>query len=214
MLKSIIATTLSGLVIQSSPWKKSHILWYENAAKKLKDPSVKEWIGKDNYWPGVDDVMRRLYPQLNDKERDVKARETFFDAVCQYIRKHPEIKNEEVIKYLKTLKSSYRLALITTNTQEALNQIFKASKLENLFDITETSRPEEKDDKRAVFLRFVKKYGKPLVYVGGDRKDSYDFCRENKIPHIFANLEIQEEIPGVRSVHDLVELKHVISRLV
>ena len=64
MEKPIIATTLSGLFLKKEPWDKAHILWYEKAAEKLKDESVKNWIKRPDYFRGVDEVMQRLYPNL------------------------------------------------------------------------------------------------------------------------------------------------------
>ena len=73
--------------------------------------------------------------------------------------------------------------------------------------------PEEKDNKAVVFERFISEHGKPLIYIGGGRKDSYDYCQAQGIQRIFANLEAEEEIEGVKSIHNLEELKEVIAKL-
>ncbi len=211
-LKPIIATTLTGLFIKQEPWDEAHTLWYENAAKELNDPSVKEWIGRKDYFKGVDLVMKRLYPSLSDEKRTRKARERFFESVCEYIQKHPEARNDKIVKYFDSLREKYRLALITTNTEEALEKILRMTRLSGLFDIVETSKPEEKDDKILVFRRFMDKYGKPVLYVGGNKKDSFDYCQKNGIPAIFANFESEEEI-GVETVHTLKELKEKIKNI-
>jgi len=207
MEKPIIATTLAGLFVKKNAWNKAHILWYANAAKKLKDPSVNQWANRPDYFRGVDEVMRRLCPALKDAERTVRARRTFFDSVVRYIAENPEVRNNEIIAYFKSLKNKYRLALITTNTKHALEKILTATKLQNLFDIVEASEESEKDDKLAVFKRFKAKYGNPAVYIGGDGEDSFDYCKQNNIPHIFANLENTKEIEEVESVRNLKELK-------
>ena|SRR3989338_11059765 len=214
MEKPIIATTLSGLFVKSEPWDKAHILWFNEATEKLKDYSINDWIDKPNYFQGVDEVMKRLYTKLTDKKRTIKARELFFDSVCKYIGKNPGVKNKEIIEYFKELKSNFRIALITTNTDKATEKILKALGLSNFFDIIETSKPEEKDDKRAVFGRFIEKHGKPLVYIGGGRKDSYDYCKENNIPRIFANFEAGPEIGGVESANSLRELEKAIKKFI
>lgn len=213
MEKPIIATTLSGLFLKQEPWDKAHILWYEKAAKRLNDKSVKEWAGRPDYFKGVDEIMQRLYPNLSEKERTFKAREMFFDSVLEYIKEHPKVKNEQIIKYFKSLKKDYHLALITTNTKSALERILSITNLENLFDIIEKSKPEEKDDKRIVFNRFIKRYGKPILYIGGSRKDSFDYCKEQNIPCIFANLDNSEKINEVKTIHNLTELKKEIYKL-
>ena len=214
MEKPIIATTLSGLFLSQKPWKNAHVLWYENASIKLNDDSVKQWAFREDYFKGVDEVMKRLYPRLSDEQRTKKARELFFNSVCQYIKKHSEVRNDSVVKYFESLKSKYRIALITTNTQSALKKILPILDLNNLFDITETSLPKEKDDKRKVFDRFIEKHGKPLIYIGGSRKDSFDYCKEYGIPCIYANLEKEEEIHEVTSVHNLAGLKKELRKLI
>jgi predicted SnoaL-like aldol condensation-catalyzing enzyme len=207
MEKPIIATTLSGLFLRHEPWNKAHILWLETAAEKLKDPTIMNWANRPDYFNCVDGIMSRLYPKLTERERTIKAREMYFDSVCQYVQQNPKVRNEAIIKYFTFIKDKYRLALITTNIQSALKKILSSAGLMDLFDITETSLPEEKDDKRIVFDRFVMKYGKPLIYIGGSRKDSFDYCKENKIPCIFANLEAEKDIADVESAHNLEELK-------
>ncbi len=213
MVKPIIATTLSGLFLTNEPWEKAHVLWYKTMAEKLNDNSIMKWVDRPDYFKGVDEVMKRLYPMLSDEERTIKARELFFDSVISYIEQNQDVKNQNIIDYFKSLKSKYRLDLITTNTEEAVNRILSVAHLGDLFDFVECSLPEEKDDKRVVFSRFIKKYGKPLIYIGGGRKDSYDYCKEHKIPRIFANLEGDEDIPGVESVHNLEELEKTLGKL-
>lgn len=213
MDKPIIATTLSGLFLKHEPWDKAHVLWYKKAAEKLKDNSVNKWANRIDYFKGVDEVMKRIYPGLSDDERTIKARESFFSSVCDYVKGHPEARNNSIIEYFNSLKSNYRIALITTNTKNALEKIIELTGLAGFFDIIEVSMPDEKDDKRIVFERFIKKYGKPAVYIGGNRKDSFDYCREKSIPCIFANLEKQPDLEGVESAHNLEELKQRISGL-
>lgn len=213
MEKPIIATTLSGLFIKSEPWEKAHILWYEKIAKKLGDDSIKEWVEKKDYFKGVDIAMKKLYPNLSEEQRTTKARETFFDSVIEYIKQNPKTKNKKTIKYFESLKDKYELALITTNTSSAIKKILNITGLKNLFDIIETSKPEEKDDKKIVFKRFVEKYKKPVIYIGGSKKDSFDYCKENNIKHIFVNFKNKEVIDNTETIYNLEELKQKISKL-
>ena len=213
MEKPIVAATLSGLFLKHEPWDKAHVLWYKKAAEKLNDESVNKWANRSDYFKGVDEVMKRIYPKLSDDERTIKARETFFNSVCDYVRKYPEARNNGIINYFNSLKKSYRIALITTNTKSALERILSSASLTDFFDIIEASMPDEKDDKRIVFERFIKKYGKPLIYIGGNRKDSFDYCKEKGIPCIFANFEKQPDLEGIESAHNLEELKQKLSKL-
>jgi phosphoglycolate phosphatase-like HAD superfamily hydrolase len=214
MEKPIIAVSLAGLFVKSEPWDKAHILWFNEAAEKLKDSSIKGWIDKPNYFKGVDEVMKRLYPKLTDEKRTEKARELFFESVCKYIGQNPKLKNKDIIDYFSALKKEFKIALITTNTDKATKKILKILELSNFFDIIETSKLGEKDDKRAVFDRFIQKHGKPLVYIGGGRKDSYDYCKEKNISRIFANLEAGPEIAGVESVNTFHALEKAMKKYI
>jgi len=228
MEKPIIATTLSGLFIKKEPWEKAHILWYNEREMELKEKgkdisAIIEWRNllqkdpdeeKKRYFDFVDKVMKELYPYLSEEERTKKARESFFDATLKYIKQNPNVLNKGVIRYFKSIKDKINLALITTNIQSALEKILKASRLEKLFDLIETSTPEEKDIKEIAFDRFIKKYDKPLIYIGSDKKDSFVYCNKNNIPCIFANFENKEEIIGVESAHNLKELKEKLSKLI
>jgi len=62
------------------------------------------------------------------------------------------------------------------------------------------------------FERFIKKYGKPLLYIGGERKDTYDYCKKKKINCIFANLEGNEKIK-VKTIRGSKELENFIQQL-
>ena len=213
MEKPIIATTLSGLFVKSEPWDNAHKLWYEERSRELNDDSIKEWSDRPDYFEGVDIVMKRLYPEMSDEQRTTKAREMFFDSVIKYVEQNPDVKNDNVVDYFKSLKQDYRIALLTTNTKETVDRLLKILNLEDFFDVIETSLPEEKDDKRAVFGRFIQNHGKPLIYIGGGRKDSYDYCAEHEIRRVFANLEGRADLSGVESVHNLEELKEIIDSL-
>jgi len=213
MEKPIIATTLSGLFVSSKPWKKAHELWFAERAKELKDLAIKEYAFKENYFQYVDIVMARLKPGLSEKERTTLARSLFFDSVLQYIKKHPEAVRKDVADYFRGMKRKYRLALLTTNEQHTLNLMLPLLGVEDLFDIVESSFAEEKDDKKLVFDRFLEKYGKPMVYIGRDKKETYEYCKKKGMAVIFTNFEEADEIPGVESVHTLEELKEELDRL-
>jgi hypothetical protein len=212
MEKPIIAITISGLLIKSDPWKKAHIKWFNWASEELKNPSIKEYSSKDNYFQYVDEVMKKLFPLLSEEKRTIKARELFFDMVCNGIKENTELINKKVIENLRKLKNQFKIALITTNNLESVNKITKIAKINDFFDIIETSNTDEKDDKRLVFERFISKYGKPQLYVGGDRKDSYDYCKLNEINCVFANFEQKPDILDVNSAYNIEELLKIIKK--
>ena len=226
MKKPIIATSLKGLFIKNSPWIDAHILWYEEREKEIKknkldNSAIKEWRQLFNsnpererkeYFKYVDKIMKVLYPNLSDMKRTEKARELFFDATIKYIKQNSQVINQPVVDYFLSLKKSYRLALITTNTPQALKNILKASNLEKMFDIIEAEEPTQKDKKDIVFNIFIKNYGKPSLYIGTG-EEGIIYCQKNNIPCIYADLENQKEIEGVNSVHNLKELKEKIITL-
>lgn len=222
MEKPIIATTLSGLFIKHEPWQKAHILWFQERGVELReqnkdDSAIKEWrilLESDpekeakEYFKFVDLVMKELHPEFLEEDLTRKARELFFEAVLTYIELYPEVINQKIVDYFKLIKNKFRLALITTNTEKALDKILAVSGLNDLFDITECSLPEEKDDKTLVFERFIEKHGKPLIYIGGDKKSSYDYCKENDIQCAFANIEGDSPI-GIECVETLNSLEEI-----
>ena len=226
-LKPIIATSISGLFIKNDPWKKAHLLWFNEREKELimqkKDTSIiKKWKieykknqskESKNYFNYVDKIMIELYPEMSDKERTTKARDLFFKSVLTYIELYPEVMNNEIIRYFYSIKNKYRIALITTNSQSSIHQILSITKLINLFDIIESSLPEEKDNKNLVFNRFIKKYNKPLLYIGGDNISSFEYCKNKKISAVYSNLENTDAIKGVKSFNNLLELEEIIDNL-
>jgi len=234
MEKPILATALKGLFIKSSPWIDAHLIWYEDREKEIKkqgldETAIKEWRAllksdpekeRKEYFKFVDKVMKVFYPNLSDEKRTEKARESYFDSTIKYIKQNPDTVNKEIINYFKSLKDKYRLALITTNTPQALKSILKVSKLENLFDIIEASSPKEKDDKKVVFDRFIEKNDKPKLYIGNS-KEALLYSKEKEINTLYANLERDEEIKverdeeikEVQSVNNLKKLKEKIENL-
>lgn len=212
-MKPIIATTLSGLFIKSTPWKKAHELWFERMIKETGDDSFMQWIGKDGYFEGVNLAMSKLMPDASKEERVKEARKIYMQEVVDYIKKNrDELVNKEITDFFMSLKDKFTLALITTNTKDFIDEILKITGMEDLFDLVESSLSVEEDDKTAVFERFFEKHGKPVVYFGGERKDTYEYCRDRNIFCVFADLEENEGI-NVRTVHNLEEIKQVIQEV-
>lgn len=214
MEKPLIAMTLSGILVKKEPWKRAHMLWFQKAAEQLNNDAILDWIPqKESFFEGVDIVMRELYPNLDEEKRRVKARQMFFDAVVSYIEQTPQSKNKEAIEFLCKLKEKYRLGLITTNSEEAVRKILTFLELPDLFDAIATSQLHEVNDKKLVMDRFIKRYGKPLVYIGGGDRRTYQVCKELGLPAIYANLESDDDIEDVETVFSLEDLKEKLERL-
>lgn len=209
-MKPIIATTLSGLFIRTSPWKDAHRKWFEQIVRETGDESFRQWAMKPGYFEGVNLAMAKLMPDASKEERIREARRRFMEAVVDNIKeRREEVVNREAIDFFSSLKEKFTLALITTNTKEAAMKILSIAGIENLFDIAEFSMPGEEDDKSAVIERFMENHGKPRVYFGGDRKDIYDYCRQKNIFCVFANLEDGRDF-NARTVHTIKEMEEII----
>jgi phosphoglycolate phosphatase-like HAD superfamily hydrolase len=198
---------MKGILLSSEPWMRAHEEWFEQMAQDTGREDLKQWAKKPDYFDGVDEAMKTLYPNRSEEERTAKARELYFEKVVGYTRKNPLVVRKDVIDYLREQKKDYRLALLTTNTLRATAQMLEAAKAEELFDIIVCSHEDEKDDKKVVFERFFQRYSGPALFIGGDRQESFEYCKRSRVPTIFANFEGGEDIPGVRSARNLQELK-------
>lgn len=225
MEKPILATTLKSVIINSKSWEDAHYLWYDEREKELKIKGLSiqpiiEWktLLKENpekekkvYFNYVDNVMKALHLNLSKEKRTKIARESYFNSVIKFIKNNKNQVNYNIIDYFSSLKNKYRLAIITTNTQSALEKIIKSIRLDkNLFDLVETSKPEEKDNKIRVFERFVEKYGKPLAYIGYG-EESMNYCKSQNIQHILVDFEKKSD--SKEAVRNLKKLKEKISLL-
>lgn len=210
MDKPIISMTLAGVLISKEPWKNAHKLWFKDMAARFNDNSLLEWIEREDYFNGVDIIMERLYPDLSEGERTKKARDLYFRYVYRYIMSHIQTVRHDLIDYVKELKNSYRLAIITTNTEIVTFKFLKMLKIENLFDLIICSKDHEKDDKKEVFNRLIKNHENPILYIGSDRKESLDFCKENNIKHLFVDFDTKKE----GSIQTLIELKEKVNEII
>ncbi len=175
----LIATSAKNVLIKPEAWDKAHAQWFAKAAEELNDPSVKEWTSRKEYFRGVDEVMRRLEPEATDEERTRHARKRYFDAVVSFVRKHPESVRSDVIEALR--KTGAELAVVTTNTNDALDRLLEAADAEGLYSVEACSLPDEKDDAAAVFERFVAEHGLPDVFVAREESESAKYFREKGV---------------------------------
>jgi len=209
--KPIIAVKLSGLFVKSDAWKKGHQMWFDFISQELNDESIKEWLKKEKYFEGVESCMRRLYPEKSGMERTAIARKLYFELVLDYVDFGKDgVVNKDVVDFFMKLKDNFRIALITTNTFSFTYRILDILDLRELFDIIACSELEEEDDKVLVFERFVCEHAKPVYYVGGNKKDVYEYCKKNDIPYIHANFENEEILHGAKCAKTVLELSRLI----
>lgn len=165
--KPILATNIDGLLIDHSAFTEPHKYWFERAIKKTKDNSLKKWIGKENYFLGVNEAMEKIFPNASKEKRTRIAREWYQEDVIKYIKNNQEVIKKDVAKKLVSIKDRYKLILLTTNTKDYINKILNVSKLENIYDGIVASKLEEEPDKEKLINELIKEYGKPMYYLTG-----------------------------------------------
>ena len=142
----------------------------------LKDPSLKHWIGKKDYFKGVNEIMKRIMPNASDKQRTKQARDWYQQDVINYIKFNQETVFKNIAKTLIKLKDKFTLALITTNTKEHIHQILEAANLKGIYDIIFATSSSEKPDKADLFQKFSKQYGNPKYYFASRSKEAFEEC--------------------------------------
>ncbi|MBU1855159.1 MAG: HAD hydrolase-like protein, partial [Nanoarchaeota archaeon] len=151
MEKPLLATNIDGFLIDHSAFIEPHRIWFDRIILLTKDEGFNKWKGHPNYFQGVNESMEKIMPDASKEERTKKARDWYQEDVAHYIQIHPEVVNQKLAKVLKRLKEKFTLALITTNTEEHINKILKASNLYGIYDIIHASSSEEEPDKTKVF---------------------------------------------------------------
>lgn len=176
MKKPILATNIDGLLIKHEAFIEPHKAWFDRAIKLTGDKSLEQWKGRKDYFKGVDLAMARILPGKSDEERTVQARRWYQEDVIKYIQNHPEAVYIHAARTLRRLKERFTLALVTTNSQEYISQILEAAGLEDVYDIVFAIPASEKPDKGRLFSQFVKKHGRPEVYIAARSKEAFEEC--------------------------------------
>jgi len=167
MEKPILATNIDGLLLEHEVFMEPHKAWFKRAIKKTGDDSLEKWIGKENYFLGVNETMEKIMPDSSEEERTKQARKWYQKDVIQYIKNNPEKIKKEIAEKLKSLKEKYQLILITTNSQDYINEILKISNLENIYDKIIASKTEKEPNKEELLNELIEKHGKPEYYLTG-----------------------------------------------
>ena len=170
MKKPILATNIDDLLIAHEAFFEPHKAWFDRAIKKTGNKSLSKWKGKEDYFPGVIEAMEQLMPNASSKERKFQARTWYQQDVIKYIQDHPEVVKKDIADKLRRLKEKFRLALITTNTQNYIGNILETADIYNLYDIVIASPTQEEPKKSEIISRFIKEYGKPQYYLSGKQE--------------------------------------------
>ena len=212
MAKPILATNIDGFLIKHSAFFEPHRTWFDRAILLTKNAELKSWKGREDYFKGVDEAMKQIMPKATEKERTEQARKWYQEDVVYYIKENPEVVRKELIENLKALKAKYRLALVTTNTKEYIDQILESAGLQNIFDIVFAIDLAEKPDKEKLFESFIKKYGKPMAYIAGKNGDRFEKLISFGIITIYAPFDkfdpetAKEADKTARNSEELIEI--------
>jgi phosphoglycolate phosphatase-like HAD superfamily hydrolase len=172
MEKPIIFTNLDGLLIKHEAFIKPHKAWFHRAIKKTGDKSLRNWIGKPDYFKGVNIAMEKIMPNSSQEKKTLQARKWYQKDIIEYIRKNPKVIIKKNVKILKNLREKYKLILVTTNTKKYINKIIKVSKLQNIYDVIIASKTEKEPNKKDLIKEAIKNHGKPKYYITG--KENYE----------------------------------------
>ncbi|MFH1613245.1 MAG: HAD hydrolase-like protein [bacterium] len=167
MEKPILATNIDGLLLEHEVFIEPHKAWFKRAIEKTRDNSLEKWIGKENYFPGVIEAMKKIMPNASKEQQTRQARKWYQEDVMQYIKNNPKKIKKEIAEKLKSLKEKYQLILITTNSQNYINEILKVSNLEGIYNKIIASKIKKEPSKEELLNELIKKYGKPKYYLTG-----------------------------------------------
>jgi len=168
--RPILSTNLDDLLIKHEAFSKPHESVWQTLIKKTCDESLKKWIGKPDYFIGVNLAMDKLMPKATREEKTLQVRSWYQEAVVDYIETHPECVNWDVADRLRELKTKYRLILLTTNTQKYITKILKAAGLANLYDAVVASQTDAEPKKSEILDELISEYGKPRYYLSGKQE--------------------------------------------
>lgn len=163
--KPILATNIDYLLIKHEAFTEPHKKVWAELIEKTGDKNLSKWIGKKDYFVGVNLAMDKIMPKATREEKTLQVREWYQEAVIEYIQDNPDCVNRHIAERLKQLKAKYRLALITTNTQKHIERILGAAGLGGLYDIVIASEAEQEPKKSELIEELIAEYGKPKIYL-------------------------------------------------
>ncbi|MEW5897525.1 MAG: HAD family hydrolase [Nanoarchaeota archaeon] len=206
-MKPIIAVDFDGALLQSRPFNEAHKRWFYVMSVLLKDDSINEYAGLEDYFDKIHEVMERYLGDVDHETRVKFARNLFSMATIAEVTKEDLV--GDFADYLKRLKGKYRLALITSAPEASVEPILHKVGCSDLFDILYKSPMGRHPNKRELFEEFIKEHGKPTFYVGNGDKDITS-CKELGIPAISVNWVSQGEVKGDYDVQRVPELEAII----
>lgn len=206
-MKPIIAVDFDGALLRSRPFDEAHKKWFHVMSVLLKDKSINQYAGLENYFDKVHEVMERYLGNVDRETRVTFARNLFSMVTIA------EASREDLVthfaEYLRQIKKKYRLALITSAPEASVGPILHKVGCSDLFDILYKSPMEKHPNKRELFVEFIKEYGKPKFYIGNGDKDIVN-CKELGIPSISVNWVAHGKVKGDYDIKTVKELEKIL----
>ncbi len=85
MAKPILATNLEDLLINHKAFMEPHKKVWATLIKKTGNKSLAKWIGRKDYFIGVNLAMDELMPKATREEKTLQVRCWYQEAVIKYI---------------------------------------------------------------------------------------------------------------------------------
>jgi phosphoglycolate phosphatase-like HAD superfamily hydrolase len=183
MAKPILATNLDDLLIKHEAFMEPHKKVWGVLIKKTGDKDLSKWIGKKDYFIGVNLAMDQIMPEATREEKTLQVRTWYQEEVIKYIQDNPNCVNKHIADRLKQLKTKYKLILMTSNTEKHIDKILGSAGLTGLYDGVIASETEQEPKKADLINDLIAKYGKPKFYLTG--KD------DPETSEIFKNKEVK-----------------------
>lgn len=165
--KPILATNIDNLLIKHEAFVEPHKKVWAKLIKEAKEKSLAKWIGKKDYFIGVNLAMDKIMPKATREEKTLQVRTWYQEEVIKYIQNNPDCINRHIAERLKQLKTKYKLILMTSNTEKHIDKILAAAGLKGLYDAVVASETEQEPKKSDLINNLIEKYGKPKYYLTG-----------------------------------------------
>ena len=205
--KPIIAVDFDGALLRSRPFDQAHQRWFAVMSTLLKDKTINEYAGLENYFDKIHKVMQRYLGNVDAETRIVFARNLFSMVTVAEANKKDLV--DDFARYLRKIKPKYRLALITTAPETSVEPILEKVGCSDLFEILYKSSVRKQPNKKEMFKDFVKEYGKPIFYIGNGNKD-ISSCMELGISSISVSWVSAGRIKGDYDIKKVKELEKII----
>ena len=207
MQKRIIAVDFDGALLKHRPFELAHKRWFELFSELLKDSSLKRYGTLKDYFPKVEEIMQRYLGDIAAEDKIRFARDVFAMVMVAEARQDDLVM--DFADYLKSIKKSHALALITTAPEGSARPILEKLGCNELFDMIDESPLTHKPDKKKMFKEFMRKYGKPEFYIG-DGDEHITACKELEIRTISVNWVSKARIKGDHDIKSVKELAKII----